>query len=133
MTTGWIQAALGTSVVYSRSSGGPRSAGQGHPYALLFNQVRLMDDSGSIATASRVERIVGSAETSQIALEVSKVLFDLSLCILLIRKARSIPLPVPKLLVCGNASCICTPHWHQVRLSFISSIRYEICASKCRL
>lgn len=111
------QAALGTSVVYSRSSGGPRSAGQGHPYALLLNQVRLMEDSGSIATASRVERIVGSAETFQIALEVSKVLFDLSLCILLIRKARSIPLPVPKLLVCGNASCICTRHWHQVRLS----------------
>lgn len=41
-----------------------------------------MEDSGSIATASRVERIVGSAETFQIALEVSKVLFDLSLCIL---------------------------------------------------
>lgn len=51
-------------------------------YALLFNQVRLMEDSGSIATASRVERIVGNAETFQIALEVSKVLFDLSLCIL---------------------------------------------------
>lgn len=72
-----------------------------------------MEDSGSIATASRVERIVGSAETFQIALEVSTVLFDLSLCILLIRKARSLPLPVPKLLVCRNASCICTPHWHQ--------------------
>lgn len=44
-------------------------------------------------------------------------ILPMNITILLIRKARSLPLPVPKLLVCGNASCICTPHWHQVRLS----------------
>lgn len=79
MTTGWDPGGTRHLLWYTLDqAGGPRSAGQGHPYALLFNQVRLMEDSGSIATASRVERIVGSAETFQIAWEVSKVLFDLS-------------------------------------------------------